>query len=304
MAPINLKIMRFCALLISAGILLPLIPIGCQSPERSPGELQNAYNRGLAALEMFDYNEAYLQLVEVQPYLSQDDPRWLEATYSFALANWHRPPPNKENIERALALFQALLREDIPDNWRTRVRLSLARIYEIKDYPDDTVDIKEARSLYEMVRQEYPAGEFGYQATLRLAQTYVQELNQDSVQEAIKLIQAQIERDPNSLWAAIAWQYMGDLYANALLDPAAALAAYQKTESLGFPNESRAHIYLYRMANWATELGQENEAVRLLTRIVTDYPRSPYGTMARDRVREYANAHPDKGITPPELQSW
>lgn len=288
---------------------LPIVAIliagGCGAPERSNDNVDKShYERGIAALKMFDFAEAYQELSIAQPEIPQTDPRWVEATYAYALASWHRPPPNPETISQAEGLFRELLDADISDDWKTRVRLSLARIYEVGDYPADVVDMVQARELYRQVQKEYPAREFGYQATLRLAQTYVQELSEESTYQAIELIKAQIERDPKSPWASTAWQYLGDLYNRALSDVPAALTAYEKAESLGFPNESRTDFYLWVMSEWALELGQQEQAVRLRTRIVEEYPRSPYGTMSRDFVRDYARTHPEKNIPTPELKTF
>lgn len=301
-ASLKLPDPRWLALLMLAWAMLAP---GCGSPEGSKGGVEkSAYERGITALEMFDFQEAYLQLSQAYPDISRDDPRWLEATYACALASWHRPPPDPEKINQAVGLFRELLAAEIPDDWKARVRLSLARVYEVGDFPDDEIDLAAARELYQQVQKDHPTDEFGYQATLRLAQTYAQQLDEPFVREAIGLIQAQIERDPDSPWAAVAWQYIGDLYAMSLQDQAAALRAYLHTEQMGFPNESRSDVYLWRMAQWASELGRLEEAVRLWTRIVVEFPRSPYGTIARDYVRAYAKAHPEKNITPPELQTW
>lgn len=288
-------------LIIAATTVVP----GCGSPERSANDSSDsAYKRGLAALEMFDFVEAYQELSEFQPTLAQSDPRWMEATYAYAVASWHRPPPDEEKIQQAVGLFRELLEADIPKEWKTRVKLSLARIYEVGDFPDDEIEIERARELYQEIIKEYPTGEFGYQASLRLAQTYVQELDPESVKEGIDTIRAQIERDPNNQWASIAWQYLGDLYNRSLENTKEALAAYREADEIGFANESRTDFYLWLMSEWALELGRTEEAVKLRTRIVEDFPRSPYGTLSRDYVRTYAANHPEKNITPPELHTF
>jgi len=300
--PRNLSAQTWLAVLV---IAVASLAQGCGSPERSTTQSEKSeYERGITALEMFDFQEAYLQLTRAYPDIPKSDPRWMEATYAYALASWHCPPPDPDKIEKAVGLFRELLAADIPDDWKARVRLSLARIYEVQDFSNDEIDLTAARDLYRELQKEYPAGEFGYQATLRLAQSYAQELTDESTQKAISLVSEQIERDPQSPWAPLAWQYVGTLYAEYLGDLEAGLKAYQKAESMGFVNESRAHYNLWQMAAWANELGQMDEAARIWTRIVVDYPRSPYGTVARDNVREYARNNPDKGITPPELQTW
>lgn len=281
-----------------------LIFSGCNAQDRSgDGEL-SAYEKGLAALEMFDFGEAYDQLSIAQRELSPSDENWLDATYAYALASWHRPPPRAETINQAEGLFNELLAADISDDWKTRVKLSLARIYEVNDYPGDIVELDKARALYRDVVETHPTGEFGYQSSLRLAQTYIQQLDTSSILEGIKIIEEQIERDPDSNWANIAYQYLGDTYYFGMADPTKALEYYLIAEELGFSNDSSTHFFLWRMAEWANELGEEREAVRLWTRIVNEFPRSAYGTLSRDNVRAYVKKHPDSGITPPELQTW
>ncbi|WP_309380910.1 tetratricopeptide repeat protein [Cerasicoccus frondis] len=283
-----------CALLVG----------GCDAPGGSSSDSSDAYSKGIEALEMFDFNEAYKQLSKYQPNLSPKDKNWLDATYAYAISSWHRPPPRKETIDQAVELFNELLAADIPEDWKARVRLSLGRIYEVDDYTGDSIDLEKARGFYQEVAKQYPTGELGYQATLRLAQTYVQQLNPEAIDKGVELLKQRIKQDPDSPWASLSYQYLGDLYANYYEDIAAALECYQHAEVIGFANESQAHFYLWQMSKWANQLGQQEEAVRLWTKVVEDYPRSPYGTVSRDHVRAYVNEHPESGITPPELKTW
>ncbi|GHB98802.1 tetratricopeptide repeat protein [Cerasicoccus arenae] len=278
---------------------------GCGSPDDPTGEaLLTPTEKGLSALKMFDYDEAYQQLSKVQPTLAPTDPQWLEVTFAYALASWHRPPPNQRNIDQAAQLFNEMINAKVSEEWKTRAQLSLARIYEVDDYIGDKVDLAKAREIYRQVQNRYPTGDFGYQASLRLAQTYVQELEPKAIEQGIDIVREQIARDPESPWAAVAYQFLGDIYIQANGDAAAALKAYQMAEKIGFSNNSRTDAYLWRMAGWAKQIGEEPEAVRLWTHIVEEFPRSPYGTLSRDNVREYALQYPEKGITAPELKTW
>lgn len=263
-----------------------------------------ALAKGMESLKMFDFNEAYKQLSIAQPAISRDAENWRDVTYAYALACWHKPPPRKDTTDQAVGLFNELLQTELDPEWQARVLLSLARIYEVNDYVGDVVELEKARELYREVIQANPDSPMAFEATLRLAQTYVQELDDDSIAKGMALVRAQIERNPDSPWCAVANQYLGDLYFQNNGDIANALKCYQAAEKLGFAKDSGAHFYLWRMSKWASELGQQEEAVRLWIRIVEEYPRSPNGTLARDYVRAYVEQHPESGITPPELQSW
>ncbi len=256
------------------------------------------------ALRMYDFGEAYEQLSEIQPLLAQTDEDWAKVTFAYGLACWHRPPPSQKMIDQALVLFEQLLASQASDALKVRTQLSIGRIYEVYDYPGDEVDLNKARSCYRQVIEDNPTGEFGYRASMRLAQTYVQVIDDDSIAEAERIILEQIDRDPDSEWASLAYQYLGDLSYQYHGDMPKALEFYQKAEQAGFVEESREHFFLWNMAHWAEELGNEEESFRLYSKIVSKHSRSPYGTLARDRAQAYADANQELGLEIPELKRF
>jgi len=240
--------------------------------------------KGIEAIEYFDFNTGLKTLRRVQPSWPKDDPLWLELTYALALSAWHASPPQPDWIALAEKLFSEIAEREGYQPIGALARMNLARLAEIVDFPGDKPDFDTARVIYEDLRERFHDSDIGMQAALRLASLVAFDLSEESARQAIEILGEQLARHPDSAWASVAWQYMGDLYFNHLGDMAASLAAYEKADALGFANVPRADSFLWRMGQFAERLGRPAEARVWYQRIVEEHPRSIYGTWARMAV--------------------
>lgn len=289
---------------IALSLTLAILP-GCSSERsRDPDQIEMKLRQGEEALSFFDFNRARQLLAEVQPHLQPGSDQWVEATYALGLASWHSSPSTSAFINQAEALFEALIAARPESDFALQARIDLGRIDEIRDYRGDAVQIDRARERWREVMDLSPGTDFGYQAMLRLAQTYAQTLDFAEVQEATLIISNYLEKYPDSAWVSVAAQYLGDLYADYLDELEPALEAYQIAHQRGFANRARADLYVWRMAEFARRLDQQHLAVDYYQEILEKYPRSMFGTLARDHLREYVKQYPDSGLVVPELTGF
>jgi tetratricopeptide (TPR) repeat protein len=282
-----------------AALAALLLLVACGPRQLSPEERGARLEQGLELLAIFDFEGALRHFTVAFPQLPEDDPRWPEFGYAAALAYAHTSPPRRERIEAAAAILTEVGTRSGIGDLAVQARLELARLSEV-----DLGDHARARRLYQEIFEERQGDFYGYQALLRLAGTYVQELTEESVRRAVQLVEEQLERFPESEWTGTAGVYLATLYSNYLREPAGALRAYQVAMEAGFPNRPQADVYVWQMAHLARELGEDELAVRYYQLLVREYPRSVMTTLARDRVAEYAVAHPEAGIEVPELQQF
>ncbi|WOO41277.1 tetratricopeptide repeat protein [Rubellicoccus peritrichatus] len=293
----------FCCKTLLFGLASLIVLLhGCGPAELSDREKNDLIESGVAALEFFDFKKAYEDLSKVRPQLEEGSKQWEEVTYGLALAAWHTSPPDGFMVGLATELFQDLINQGKSPEIIAQVRLDLGRIYEITDFPGDKVNVEKAQQEFETVMKQNPGNDYGYQGMLRLAQTYVQELDTANAEKAANLISDYIARYPESEWKSVAAQYLGDIYYMYLGDDTKALEAYKIAKAAGFPNKSSMDVYIWRMGILAERTGKDRDATDYFYEIVTEYPRSVYGTYARDRVAEYVDKHPNSGVVVPELQ--
>lgn len=262
-----------------------------------------AIQEGLEALQYYDYNLAETKLSKVQPLLDPGSERWIEITFATAVAAWHSSPPSQPSTELAQDLFESILEAGASPQVTALAMINLARIAEVADYPRDPVELETARRLYAAVIEKFPDTAIAGEATLRLAQTYAQELDHSGVEKAIQQLTDYLEQHPESEWRSVIAQYRGDLYIERLNEPTLALESYQLAEASGFANETKEDIYFWRMAKLAQRTGKARLAAEYYKALVENYPRSQFGWFAANEVRTYNKNFPDAPIEMPEIQN-
>ncbi|MGE9296027.1 MAG: tetratricopeptide repeat protein [Puniceicoccales bacterium] len=270
---------------------------GSNATDHSPEAQVNA---GVEALRVFDFDTAYERLGEIQPSLDQDDPNWVLATYSLGIAAWHLTPPSEIAINEAVEYLSAVVEAAPESDFAASALLDLGRIAEVKNYRNDNTDVPAAQAYYRQVREEFPQTEMSARATLYLAQTLVQTFDEASIREAVKLLEVEMAAQPDSPWLGVMAQYTAQIEAFYLHDPASALTHYQLAKDTGFPRPADADMSLWQFGLLAEEAGEPLIAAENFSIIVREYPRSFYGTVARERVKAIADANPEANITVPE----
>lgn len=278
--------------------------VSCEYGKLSESERNERIAEGIFALSIFDFNNAYNSLVDAQASLPETHEDWLMVSYALAIATWHSTPPRFERIELSKDLLERIAHLEGESIMGIQARMDIARIAEVIDYPGDTKNIIEARDIYHSIMTQHSGTALGTQALLRLAEIHAEDLTPESALKAINTIESYLEINPDAEWASIAWQYLGDLYWQRFNDAGNALDAYKAADALGFANTAKTDTYLWRMGMWASQSGNMLDAVDLWSRIVSNHPRSIFGTAARDEIISYANANPTLEISIPSQSTF
>ena len=272
-----------------AGALFALALVGCGGSSDS----ENALEKGVNALRIFDFDEAYDYLSVAVGEMDPSDPQWVEAAYGLGVAAWHRSPSAAEFIEEAVELFQKVASVTDDDQVRFRCYLSLGRIEEIRDFVEEDKNVEGA-----------PGSELASRAVFRLAQTYIDELNEESYETAVAMVSDYLTEYPDVRFANVGWQYVADIEKYYRKDNRAALAAMKKAYALGFAVESKEDIYIWQMANLALSVGDLEDGVVYLTEVVRSYPRSKFRWVSQQKLKELAEEYPQMNIEIPELTAF
>ncbi|MGE9291522.1 MAG: tetratricopeptide repeat protein [Puniceicoccales bacterium] len=290
---------RRCIVSVVGGVAL-LVALGCggSDVEKDP------FEEGLRSLSIFDFEVAYKNLSIAVEQMDPSDPQWIEAAYALGIAAWHQSPSRAEYIRQATELFEQIAETTDQKELKYRCYLNLARILEVPDYVGDAKDIEGARSYYEETLEAMPGTDVGSQANFRLAQTYLEQMNDESFQEAVMIVTDYLNEYPDAPLANVGWQFVADIQKFYLNNREAALEAMMKAYDLGFAVQSKEDVYIWQIADLAMGLDQNAEAVEFLTTLVKHYPRSKYRWVAREELKRLAEENPEMNIEIPELTAY
>ncbi len=269
--------------------------------EVSVSDYDMKLSEAIRSLQIFNFDEAYQSLSTVMPFVPDNDPDWPMLAYCLAVSAWHKSPPSQEAMKEAESYFKAVIEKAPESELAASSLLELGRLYEIADFRDDIADLSAARNCYQRVRQDFTRSDMSARAALFLAQTYAQEFERPSVEKAIEVLTNEMAMQPHSPWFGVMAQFASQIYAFYLDDSVAAVSYYGKASEAGFPRPAEADISLWQFGLLAEAAGQEELAADVYGRIVEDYPRSIFGSVARQRVIRIAERNPDSEIRIPEL---
>ncbi len=205
-------------------------------------------------------------------------------SYALALASWHQTPPDEARIALATGILEKLSQSSNRD-LAAQALIDLGRIYEVPDFARDVVDIDRARAYYnQVISGKDFSPEFIYKASLRLAQTYAQELKTESYAAAVEILERVLEQVEHPGWEAVTHKYLGQLHGEYIEDPLKALHHFDLAREKELMPDSRGDQLLWRMAEFAEAANQLARAKELYAEIISEFPRSPFQSTAGDRI--------------------
>lgn len=300
-AMIDARLIRTLLRSILTILCIMKLCVGCSGSDQATQlSVDEKVDAGVEFLRVFNFQSAYSKLIVAQPQVDKGSEVWPLATYSLALAAWHKSPPGNEALLEAKSLLNQVIEHDPASEFAASALLDLGRIAEVSDFLGDPTDVPTAQAYYQQVLDEFPGTDMSARATAFLAQSMAQSFDSDSVRKAIELLEVEMAAQPNSPWIGTLAQYTAQLYAFYLHDLKASLGPYEQAMEAGFPRSADSDVSLWQFGLLAQKAGEDIMSARVFSRLVRNYPRSIYGTVARDRVIQIAQAHPDANIQIPE----
>ncbi|WPJ95201.1 tetratricopeptide repeat protein [Coraliomargarita algicola] len=287
-----------CVSIVSAVVLLSVTGCSPETEAPSSAATTDPLEIGLSELRAFNFNQAYAILLEHSRHISPDDNDWPLATYSLALATWHQAPTTQQAIDDATVLFKSVVEKAPQDSLAASALLDLGRIAELSQSEEAA---QQGQSYYQRVQDEFPGTEMAVRASLLQAQSLARSLDQSQVKQAIHILKQITQSQPNTPWRGTIEQYIAHLYAFYLDDIDEAITHYSIAKDVGFPRASDTDLSLWQLGLWQQKAKQDLAAAETFTELVEAHPRSVYGTVARKRIIEIANKHPEANIRIPEL---
>lgn len=200
-------------------------------------------------------------------------PQAEQALFGQAVCLQQITPAAADRIGEASAVYRKLAEK--PGPLAAQSMMALGRIAELVDYLGDAPDRPAARQWYEKAREASgDSGELADEATLRIAATYIQEMDSDSVKKGISILTDWLAKHPKNPLASAMWQYAANTYLYPLNDYGQALECYMKADALGLMEKGREGPVYWRMANLADRLGRNDIAITYYTKIIEKTPTS------------------------------
>ncbi len=208
--------------------------------------------------------------------------KWIEASFGLALSLHHKTPPDKSYIEEAKRIYLSLAKKYPSHRCAPRCLMEVGRIYELRDYYKDKIDLKKAREYYRMVIDKYPSDPIVSEAVLRLAQAYTISFNREEIRKGIRVIKDWLKKHPDDRLRGVMYLHLGDVYFYPLGEYRKCIDAYVKADELGALEEGREGFIYWRVA-WLADhkVGDRKIAVKYYKKLIVDVPTFGKGYRAQ-----------------------
>ncbi len=281
---------------------LCLLLAGCGWGRDRTAVLEEELARAGAYLDALNFRFALPIYAAVYRELPVEDSHWLEAAFGYANCLWHVAPPSRQNINRAIEVFERIAAEAPGTDWAAAARLSLARIEMLRNFPGDQENPAGAIPILERLLDE-AEGPIRHEAMLRLAECHRMDFdNPESLRTARALLTGWLERYPDNPLASVMWEQVGLLDLLSFNDPAGALAALMQAEAIGFGDPGRKGQLLWRMAVLGEQTGRMDLAVRYYQKLILEVPASGRAYEAQQALQRIRDTVPGmEAIEVPDL---
>ncbi|MEM8737042.1 MAG: tetratricopeptide repeat protein [Planctomycetota bacterium] len=264
-------------------------------------------------LSYYNFDRAYGLFAEIRRRAEETEGdsadaenNWSRATFGMATAAQNRTPPSPRMIQEAADLYAELVERSPASEFAPRSLLNLGRLAEIQDHRQDRTDLEAARRYYSEVLETWPEAAIAGEAALRYADTFVQRYdNPASVREGLLFIASWIAEQPESPYASVIWEYLGQVHLQITQEPGLAIENYRQADAVGFIEPTVIPSLYWLIAQVSAEqLNDPETAARYYQRIITETPRSGRAFEAQLALGVLAEAHPALEIEIPAIEEF
>lgn len=264
------------------------------------------FDQATQELVCFNFPVSYQLFDELVTAITPEHELYFKALLARGMSAQHITPPTQEKNRIAIADFISISKQCSDDPLLARSILNLGRIAEMRDYPNDKIDLKLARSYYQQVIDRWPDNVLGDEAMMWLAGTYIQIHNdKKSHQAGIDLLEKWLKAKPKNDYASAMWMYLGETYKYKIVSPQKAMACYIKADKLGLPVTAQASSIYWKMATLAQTLpGMLETSVYYYQKIIRVTPTSGRAFESQLALGDIAKENPKMKIQVPEIQLY
>lgn len=300
MKPLQGIVCFLCLMLISV--------LTCQgyASDQNADPNQKAFDMATEELVCFNFQVGYQMFGELVQTLPKDHPLYFKSVYARATCAQHITPPTYTMINEASGLYSKIVEECKDKQLVGRSLINLGRIAELRDYAGDEINLDEARKYYQKVVDANPDSELADEATLWIAGTYIQVVNDNpGALKGVAMLEQWLAKRPGNVYASPMWTYLGTTYEMTLNEPVKALACFIKADEIGLPAESQISSYYWRMALLAEKVPNAlDTAVTYYQKIIKITPTSGRAFEAKLALERLSKAHPEMKIHVPEIKLY
>ena len=252
----NLKISKKPSRVVLGSVLLmAMFPVGLGG---------QALEQVSEWVKLSNYNAAF-KVLDRDPDRSESP----EKLFLYGLSSWHRTPPSTGNLAAAKDAFRTLIERYPESKLAPYAKLQLGRIFEVRDFQDDTIDAPEARRWYKALVESSENDWLRAEATLRLAGSYFQEItNEEAILKGIFIAENWLEENPSHPLATLFHETLGGVFITLVQDDARALEHLLEADRLGLADPTISLYPTYwRIARLAEKTGRKSTAIRYYTKL-------------------------------------
>lgn len=285
---IRRRISGYCYRLSHGSLVLLalLVTSGCTGGDSGAESMDARIEEAITFLSLYDFDAAYGLLPDLAAEIPSGHSRWEEVTYAAAIAQWHKAPGTRLNIEAAERLLEQLLEVGPDPNRRAQYALDLGRIAEVEDFPGDVRNPQAARLRYRQALDLAQSESTEAEIRLRMVQLDMETLEAERIEVAVADLHSMLDRGFGEPWRTLIWLLLGEVHAAYALDDEAALDAFLQVDLEHFPITSRIPGFVWRRAQLSLQLERPEEAARQFQLILDEFPRSVLRSVAQDNLQQ------------------
>ena len=282
------------------------LPLTASALDASKDANAKLFDKATSELVCFNFTMSYQLFNQLVMAVTPDHALYYKAMLARGISAQHITPPTQEKINIATADFLTVSKQCKDDLLVARAIINLGRIAEIRDFPNDIIDLDLARTYYQQVLDRWPDNVLGDEATMWLAGTYIQISNDKaSTLLGIDRLVKWLSKRPDNDYASAMWMYLADTYKYKIPNPRKSLECYIKADKLGLPVTAQASSIYWQMATVAQSLPDMLEtSIFYYQKIINITPTSGRAFEAQLALRRIAKANPKLKIQVPEIQLY
>ncbi len=240
------------------------------------------FHSGWEHIRLYEFDRAEPIFRKLRSRFEVGSEQWIESSFGLAVSLEYKTPASPETISQAQKIYQELADKYPNHKCAPRALLNIGRIYELRNYYKDKIDLQSARKYYRFVIDRYADSPIVGEAVLRLAMSYTILCNRKSVYKGIDIMNKWISKHPSDKFSGLMYLHLGDVYFYPLREYRKCIDSYIRAEKSGAIAGSKEGFVYWRIA-WLADhkLGDKEIAVKYYKKLIVEIPTFGKGYRAQ-----------------------